>query len=144
MFIRCVTSQWFGVTSWVCSLRGLNFQLYNNFQQRQFSTLTLVGIRRHQTPQEGHSSVAYHCQHQAGKGRKVISDCWETFGVIRTGARKEGGGINLAGKVNYLFLVTIDVYRLENRKIEVCRVSGGGGTHGGLGTPGASIFINSS
>ena len=22
MFIRCVTSQWFGVTSWVCSLRG--------------------------------------------------------------------------------------------------------------------------
>ena len=23
MFIRCVTSQWFGVTSWVCSLRGL-------------------------------------------------------------------------------------------------------------------------
>ena len=22
MFIRCVTSKWFGVTSWVCSLRG--------------------------------------------------------------------------------------------------------------------------
>ena len=27
MFIRCVTSQWFGVTSWVCILRGL----YINF-----------------------------------------------------------------------------------------------------------------
>ena len=35
----------------------------------------------------------------------------------------------------FLFLVTIDVYGLENRKIEVCRVSGGGGTHGGLGGP---------
>ena len=56
-----------------------------------------------------------------------------------------GGGVNLAGKVKNLFLVTIDVYRLENRKIEVCRVSnGGGGTMRGWGLPGASSFINSS
>ena len=39
-------------------------------------------------------------------------------------------GVNLAGKVKNLFLVTVDVYRLENRKIEVCRVSGGGGISG--------------
>ena len=25
MFISCVTSQWFGITSWVCGLRGLTF-----------------------------------------------------------------------------------------------------------------------
>ena len=48
---------------------------------------------------------------------------------------REPEGVNLAGKVKNLFLVTIDVYRLENRKIEVCRVSGGGGTHGWLGPP---------
>ena len=47
-----------------------------------------------------------------------------------------GGGVNLAGKgKNLFFLVTIDVYRLGNRKIEVCRVSGGGRTHGGLEAP---------
>ena len=34
-----------------------------------------------------------------------------------------------------LFLVTIDAYRLENIKIEVYRVSGGGGTHGGFWDP---------
>ena len=39
-----------------------------------------------------------------------------------------------------LFWVTIDVYKLENRKIEVCLVSGGGGTHGGLGAPGSVKF----
>ena len=44
-------------------------------------------------------------------------------------------GVNLAGKVKNLFLVTIDVYRLENRKIKVCRDSGAGGTHGGVGGP---------
>ena len=49
---------------------------------------------------------------------------------------REAGGVNLAGKVKNLFLVTIDVYRLENRKIEVCRVSdGGGGIRGGFGAP---------
>ena len=53
---------------------------------------------------------------------------------------REPGGVNLAGKVKNLFLVTIDVYRLENRKIEVCRVSGGGGTHGGFGAPGSVKF----
>ena len=36
------------------------------------------------------------------------------------------------------------IYKLENTKIEVCRVSGGGVTHGGLGAPGASSFTNSS
>ena len=54
---------------------------------------------------------------------------------------REPGGVNLAGKVKNLFLVTIDAYRLENKKLEVCRVSGGGGT---MGSPGASSFINSS
>ena len=34
----------------------------------------------------------------------------------------ESGWVNLAGKVKNLFLVTIDAYRLENRKMEVCRV----------------------
>ena len=62
--------------------------------------------------------------------------------LFRMGAR----GVNLAGKVKNLFLITIDVYRLENIKIEVCRVSGsgGGGPMVGLGPPGASSFINSS
>ena len=42
------------------------------------------------------------------------------FRVIIVIERERGGGeVNLAGKVKYLFLVTIDVYRLENRKIEV-------------------------
>ena len=36
--------------------------------------------------------------------------------------REPRGGFNLAGKVKNLFLVTIDVYRLENRKIGVCWV----------------------
>ena len=53
--------------------------------------------------------------------------------VALKGFRPGARGVNLAGKVKNLFLVTIDVYRLENRKIEVCRVSGGGRTHGGLG-----------
>ena len=44
----------------------------------------------------------------------------------RTGAK----GVNLAGKVKNLFLVPVDLYRQENRKIEVCRVSGGGGPIG--------------
>ena len=44
---------------------------------------------------------------------------------------RKQGWVNLAGKAKNLFLVIIDVYRLENRKIEVCRVSGGGG----LGEP---------
>ena len=44
---------------------------------------------------------------------------------------REPGGVNLAGKLKNLFLVTIDVHRLENRKMEVCRVSGGWG----LGAP---------
>ena len=56
--------------------------------------------------------------------------------TYRPGAR----GVNLAGKVKNLFLVTIDVYRLENRNIEVCRVSGGEGTHGGFGGPGIVKF----
>ena len=43
--------------------------------------------------------------------------------------------VNLAGKVRNLFLVTIDVYRLENRKIEVCRVLGGGGDPWGVWVP---------
>ena len=61
--------------------------------------------------------------------------------AIRTGASGGGGGgVNLAGKEKNLFLVTIDVYRLENRKIEVCRVSGGGETHRGLGAPGSGKF----
>ena len=47
----------------------------------------------------------------------------------RPGAR---GGVNLAGKVRNLFLVTIDVYRLKNRKIEVLRVFGGGGDPWGV------------
>ena len=33
MFIRCVTSQWFGVTSWVCCLGGLYIILYWNRHQ---------------------------------------------------------------------------------------------------------------
>ena len=43
------------------------------------------------------------------------------FRVIIVIERERGGGgeVNLAGKVKYLFLVTIDIYRLENRKIEV-------------------------
>ena len=35
--------------------------------------------------------------------------------------------VHLARKVKNLLLVTIDVYRPANRKIEVCRVSGCGG-----------------
>ena len=58
--------------------------------------------------------------------------------------RESDRGVNLAGKVKNLFLFTIDVYRLENRKIKVCRVSGGRGPMGGWGPPGASSFINSS
>ena len=53
-----------------------------------------------------------------------------------------GGGIKLAGKVKNLFLVTIDIYRLENRKIEVCWVSGRGETHGGFGALGSVKFHN--
>ena len=52
--------------------------------------------------------------------------------------RSQGGGVNLAGKVKNLFLVTIDVYRLENRKIEACQLSGG---HGGLGAPGNVKYL---
>ena len=59
---------------------------------------------------------------------------------IRTGARV--GQPSWKGKE--FILVTNNVYRQENRKIEVCRVSGGGGTHGGFLDPGASSFINSS
>ena len=47
---------------------------------------------------------------------------------IRTGARV--GQPSWKGKE--FILVTNNVYRLENIKIEVCRVSGGGGTHGGF------------
>ena len=59
---------------------------------------------------------------------------------------REPGGVNLAGKEKNLFNVTIDVYRLENRKIEVGQVSGGGGGDlwGDLGPSEASSFINSS
>ena len=57
---------------------------------------------------------------------------------------REPGGVNLAGKIKNLFLVTIDVYRLENRKIELCRISGGGVPMVGWGPPGASSFTNSS
>ena len=46
--------------------------------------------------------------------------------------------VNQAGKVTNLFLVTIEVYRLEIRKMEVCLASGSGGPLG------ASSFINSS
>ena len=53
---------------------------------------------------------------------------------------QEPGGVNLAGKIKNLFSVTIDVYRLENRKFEVYRVSGSGGAHGGLGAPGIVKF----
>ena len=52
--------------------------------------------------------------------------------------RQEPGRVNLAGKVKNLFLVTIDVYRLENRKIEVCQLSEG---HGGLGAPGNGKYL---
>ena len=45
-----------------------------------------------------------------------------------------GGGVNLAGKVKNLFLVTIDVYRLENKKKNLSAGSffffGGGGVVG--------------
>ena len=47
--------------------------------------------------------------------------------------REPGGGVNLAGKVENLYLVSIGVYRLENRKFEVCLVSGGGGPMGDWG-----------
>ena len=56
--------------------------------------------------------------------------------IIRPGAR----GSQPRWKGKYLFLFIIDVYRLENRKMEVCRVSGGGGTHGLLGTPRDGTF----
>ena len=42
MFIRCVTSQWFGVTSWVCSLRGL--QVYYIWPLQESSTQKCKGI----------------------------------------------------------------------------------------------------
>ena len=48
---------------------------------------------------------------------------------------REPGGVSLAGKVKNLFLITIAVYRLENRKMEVCRVSGGGRNPWGVRGP---------
>ena len=54
--------------------------------------------------------------------------------------REPGGRVNLAGRVKNLFLVTIDVYRLVNRKIEVFRASGGGGTMGGFEAPDSVKF----
>ena len=71
-----------------------------------------------------------------------MTSCFPAFGYyIRAGAR----GVNLAGKVKKLFLVTIDVYRLKNRRIGSLpgsRVVGGPMLV--WGPPRASSFINSS
>ena len=45
--------------------------------------------------------------------------------MARRAGGELGGEDNLAGKLKNLFLVTIDLYSLENREMEVCRVSGG-------------------
>ena len=73
-----------------------------------------------------------------GSGYLCFRACYPNFYLLLD---REPVEVNLAGKVKNLFLVTIDVYRLENRKIiEVCRVSVCGGTHGGFGVPGSVKF----
>ena len=64
------------------------------------------------------------------------------IGTLRTGARE----VNIPGKVKNLFLlVTIDVYKLENRKNRSLPRLGWWGDPWGVGGPlGASSFINSS
>ena len=67
--------------------------------------------------QAWHTRTA-HCLHEEEGLAKTPTPMRLSFGRVRP------GWLNLAGKVKNSFLVTIDEYRPENRKIEVCRVSG--------------------
>ena len=83
---------------------------------------------------------------------ETMSNSMEKFAIqalniiFSTGIERKTKGVNPARKLKNLFfwliiiIIWFHVYRLENRKIEVCRVSGGGGTHWGLGPPGSVKF----
>ena len=70
-----------------------------------------AGKRVHAQKPYPSQAFAHESSKVGGRGKRE-----ENRQERHNGSQWEGGGVNIAGKVKNLFLVTIDVYRLENRK----------------------------